>query len=59
MTSEEQIRVLSQRVAAAPDNSEEFRLAMMQLRAALDANTVRAREKIAAMQKAFPHSENE
>jgi len=58
MTSEENIRALSLRVTAAPENSEEFRVAMEELRAALAASAARGREKIAALQKALPHFEN-
>jgi len=57
MTSEENIRVLSQRVTAAPEDSEEFRIAMEELRAALAASAARGHAKIAALQKALPHSE--
>jgi len=57
MNPEERIRALSMKVAAAPDDSEEFRSAMSELRAALNENARRARDKIAALkQKAFPHS---
>ncbi len=38
MTSEEQVRVLSLRVAAAPENSDEFRVARGELRVALKAS---------------------
>jgi hypothetical protein len=59
MTSEEHIRALSLKVIAAPSDSEEFTLAIAELRAALDANATRGREKIAALkQKTFPHSED-
>jgi len=59
MTSEEEIRNLSLKVIAAPSDSEEFRLAIAELHAALDANAARAREKIAALkEKAFPRSED-
>ena len=58
MTSEENIRLLSIRVTAAPENSDEFRVAMDELRAALAASAARGRAKIAALQKALPHSEN-
>ena len=45
------------KVAAAPDDSEEFKAAMSELRAALNENARRARNKIAALkQKAFPDS---
>ena len=57
MNSEERIRALSMKVAAAPDDSEEFRAAMSELRAALNENARRARNKIAALkQNAFPDS---
>ena len=57
MNSEERIRALSMKVAAASDNSEEFRAAMSELRAALNENARRARNKTAALrQKAFPDS---
>jgi hypothetical protein len=57
MNSEERIRELSLKVAAASDGSEEFRTAMIELRAALNENARRARNKIAALkQKSFPHS---
>ena len=57
MNSEERIRALSMKVAAAPDDSEEFKAAMSELRAALNENARRARNRIAAMkQKAFPDS---
>jgi hypothetical protein len=57
MNSEERIRALSMKVAAAPGDSEEFRAAMSELRAALNENARLARNKIAALkQKAFPHS---
>jgi hypothetical protein len=52
MTSEEHIRALSVRLSAAPENSEEFRIAMDELRAALKASAARGREKIAALQNA-------
>jgi hypothetical protein len=51
MTPEEQIRVLSLKVIAAPSDSEEFRLALAELHAALDANAARAKEKIAALKE--------
>jgi len=57
MNSEERIRALSMKVAAAPNDSEEFRVAMSELRAALNENARQARIKIAALkQKAFPDS---
>jgi hypothetical protein len=57
MNSEERIRALSMKVAAAPDDSDEFRAAMSELRAALNENARCARNKIAALkQKAFPDS---
>jgi ABC-type Zn uptake system ZnuABC Zn-binding protein ZnuA len=57
MNSEERIRALSMKVAAAPDHSEEFRAAMSELRAALNENARQARNKIAALkQEAFPDS---
>jgi hypothetical protein len=43
MNSEERIRALSMKVAAAPDHSEEFRAAMSELRAALNENASQAR----------------
>jgi hypothetical protein len=58
MTSEENIRALSLRVTVAPENSEEFQVAMDELRAALAASVACGRAKIAALQKALPHSEN-
>ena len=58
MTSEEHIRDLSQRVIDAPENSEEFRIAMDELRAALKASATRGREKIAAMQRGTPPTED-
>lgn len=54
MTSEEHIRDLSQRVIAAPENSEEFRIAMDELHAALKMSVTRGREKIAALQRTSP-----
>lgn len=54
VTPEEHIRVLSLRLASAPENSEEFRVALEELHAALNASAARGREKIAAMQKANP-----
>jgi hypothetical protein len=60
MTSEEQVRVLSLRVAAAPANSEEFRVAMDELRAALKASATSGHEKVAALkQRAVPQSGDE
>ena len=57
MNSEERIRALSMKVAAAPDDSEEFSVAMKELREALNENATSARNKIAALkQKAFPDS---
>lgn len=58
MTSEEHIRDLSQRVIAAPENSEEFRIAMDELHAALKMSVTRGREKIAAMQRGTPPTED-
>lgn len=54
VTSEEYVRALSLRVAAAPENSEELRTAMDELRAALKASVGRGRDKIAAMRKTIP-----
>ena len=51
MTSEEHIRDLSQRVIDAPENSEEFRIVMDELRATLKVSATRGREKIAAMHR--------
>jgi hypothetical protein len=60
MTSEEQIRVLSLRVTAAPDNSEEFRVAIDELHAALKASAASGHDKVAALkQRSFPQSEND
>ena len=60
MTSEEEIRALSLRVTAAPDNSEEFRVAMDELRAALKASATSGHDKVAALkQRSFPQSEND
>ena len=57
MNSEERIRALSMKVAAAPGDSEEFSVAMKELREALNENATSARNKIAALkQKAFPDS---
>ena len=58
MTSEEHIRDLSLRVIAAPENSEEFRIAMDELHAALKMSVTRGREKIVAMQRSIPHPED-
>ena len=55
MTSEEQVRALSLRVAAAPANSEEFRVAMDELHAALKASATSGHEKVVALkQRSFP-----
>jgi len=40
MNSEERIRALSMKVAAAPDDSEEFSVAMKELREALNENAI-------------------
>jgi hypothetical protein len=58
MNAEEHIRRLSERVAAAPDGSEEFALALAELRAALKANSDRGRAKIAALQNSLPRVES-
>jgi hypothetical protein len=39
MTAEEQIRILSERVTAAPEGSEELALPLVELRAALKASS--------------------
>ncbi len=60
MTSEEQVRVLSLRVAAAPENSDEFRVARGELRVALKASAASGHEKLAALkQRAVPQLEDE
>ena len=46
MTSEEHVHDLSLRVIAAPENLEEFRIAMDELRAALKASATRGRENL-------------
>jgi hypothetical protein len=48
------LRKQSRRVIAAPENSEEFRIAMDELHAALKMSVTRGREKIAAMQRGVP-----
>jgi hypothetical protein len=58
MTTEENIRALSLRVTAAPENSEEFRIVMDELRAGMKASAARGREKIAALKRVLPHSED-
>jgi hypothetical protein len=58
MTTEENIRVLSRRVTDAPEYSKEFRAVMDKLRANVKARAAREREKVAALQGVFPHSED-
>jgi hypothetical protein len=53
MTYEENIRALSLRVAKAPSDSAEFRLAMNELLAAPKASAARGHEKIAEMRNAL------
>ena len=57
MKSEEQIHALCLRVAAAPDGSEELRVAMDELRTALKGNAERGRAKLAELQRSLPHTE--
>ena len=57
MTTEEHIRVLSRRVTDAPENSKEFRAVMEKLRANVKARAARERERVAAMQRVLPYSE--
>ena len=60
MTSEGEIRVLFLRVAATPGNSEEFRVAKDELRAALKVSVTSGHEKVAALkQRTFPQSAND
>ena len=54
MMAEEQIRILSERVTAAPEGTEELALALAELRAALKASSDRGRAKIAALQGIIP-----
>ena len=54
MTAEEEVQQLSERVAAAPEGSEELRVALVELRAALKASSDRGRAKIAALQVGVP-----
>jgi hypothetical protein len=58
MTTEENIRALSLRMTAAPENSEEFRIVMDELRAGMKASAARGREKIAALKRVLSHSED-
>ena len=58
MTTEENIRALSRRVTDAPENSKEFRAVVDKLRANLKARAARERERVAALQRALPPSED-
>jgi hypothetical protein len=58
VTTEENIRALSRRVTDAPENSEEFRAVVDKLRANLKARAARERERVAALQRALPPSED-
>jgi hypothetical protein len=58
MTTEGNIRVLSRRVTDAPENSKEFRDVMDKLRANVKARAAREREKLAAIQRMLPYSED-
>ena len=51
MTTEENIRALSRRVADSPENSKEFRAVMDKLRANVKARAARGREQLAECQK--------
>jgi hypothetical protein len=57
MTTEENIRVLSRRVTDAPEDSKEFRVVMDKLRANVKARAARERERLAAIQRMLPYSE--
>ena len=52
MNAEEQIRKLSLRVSAAPEGSEEFGVAMNELRTGIKDSAQRGRQKIGAMKGA-------
>jgi len=53
VTTEENIRALSRRVADSPENSKEFRAVMDKLRANVKARAARGREQLAEFQKAL------
>jgi hypothetical protein len=55
MNSEEHIRALSLGVTQAPNDSEEFRIAMNELLGALKASAARGHAKISEMRNALPH----
>jgi hypothetical protein len=56
MNYEEHIRALSLRVTTAPEGSEEFKVAIDELRAALKASVDRGRARIAELQSVLPRS---
>ena len=58
MATEENIRALSRRVTDAAENYEEFRAVMDSLRANVKARAARERDKVAAMQRVLPPSED-
>ena len=58
MTTEENIRALSRRVTAAPENSEEFQAVMDKIRANVKARAARGRERTDTIRRTLSHSQN-
>jgi hypothetical protein len=58
MNSEEQPRKLSLRVTAAPEDSEEFKITMDELRTGPKNSAERGRQKIKALKSALPPSDD-